>query len=47
MTRQAQQAAAAEDEAPTEAEFDSIYDNLVKVRTRIAKKLGYPSCTKF
>lgn len=24
-----------------EAEFDSIYDGLVKVRTRIAKKLGY------
>ena len=27
--------------AEHEAEFDSIYDNLVKVRTRIAKKLGY------
>ena len=27
--------------AENEAEFDSIYDNLVKVRTRIAKKLGY------
>lgn len=24
-----------------EAEFDSIYDELVKVRTKIAKKLGY------
>ena len=27
--------------AEHEAEFDTIYDKLVKVRTRIAKKLGY------
>ena len=29
--------------AEHEAEFDRIYDELVKVRTQIAKKLGYPS----
>ena len=29
-----------------EQEFDDIYDRLVKVRTRIAHKLGYPSFTE-
>ncbi|AWB44002.1 M3 family oligoendopeptidase [Paenibacillus sp. CAA11] len=29
--------------AENEAELDRIYDELVKVRTRMAKKLGYPS----
>ena len=30
-----------------EAEFDSIYDELVKVRTKIAKKLGYKNFVQF
>ncbi len=29
-----------------EAKFDEIYDKLIKVRTTIAKKLGYPSFTE-
>ena len=32
--------------AEHEGEFDDIYDRLVKVRTRIAHKLGYPSFTE-